>query len=114
MNVSPGPAKLTTNRSSKVPIPRRGHVVHVVGGLVGDHREVRVEVLPRAPRLLYGVRLLVEPQQAVAVEFADDLLKLRLGEVSERVRARDDLVHLPGVDVALVHHDPDDLVRDRV
>ena len=37
-----------------------------VGLLVGDHREVGVEVLPRAARLFQPVQILVEPENSVA------------------------------------------------
>ncbi len=97
------------------PDPRAaGDVLDVVGGLVGDHREVLVEVLPGTAALLDAVFLLFQPDHPVAGQLANDRPELLRSEVAKRVGTGDDLVGAHRRHLAEVHHQPDGLVGNRI
>ncbi len=92
----------------------RGDVVDLVGLLVGDHREVCVDVLPGAAGGLDAVLALVEPQDTVTIEFSDDLADRRFGHVPERIRPCDGLDGLVDGGVPATLDDRRQLIRHHV
>jgi len=111
----PGWAKLTTKRSSKVPIwLPRGDVVDLVGLLVRDHREIGVDVLPGAAGGLDAILGLVEPENSIPVEFGNDLADRLRWDGPEGVRPRDRLDGVVDVRVAAALDDRRQLICDHV